>query len=342
MQGRSYTGVWLAVTLLTMAGCAPRSPSPSLVERIPPLSAEAWREIKEDVWTASALAQAEAESSARQEMQEWMARVRAHTESSFVPWYTGYWAQQWIGFKAGWYEMNKEEGQASVEDYLVGYLQEKFYELVLQPAGVKADPQSISQQAAALYVRLLSMQLQCLPKIHGIPPKSLAKKLQQIPLITLPGSPPISAFLSQAFEHDDLTGVAAYDALMARVNSLESQENSSPKKERLQVVAEDTVAQLVAQLPLRAGGGTVAMVVGEALGLFVSAGITAWSAISHDQEQPQIESRLREALDAGLDDMWQTVMEDPELGVLFPVNHMRQQIETGLFPAEEHEPVVPF
>ena len=84
------------------------------------------------------------------------------------------------------------------------------------------------------------------------------------------------------------------------------------------------------------------MVVGEALGLFISAGITAWSAISHDQQRPEIESRLREALDAGLDDIWQTLMEDPEQGVLFPVNHMRQQIETGLFPAEEPEPLTPF
>jgi hypothetical protein len=288
------------------------------------------------------LAQTEAESSARQAMQQWMVRVREHTESDFVPWYSGYWTQQWIGLKAGWHQINKEGDEASVEDYLVEYLQERFYELVLQPAGEKADPQSISQQAAALYVRLLSMQLQCLPKMHGVPPKSLDKKLQQIPLITLPGSPPVSAFLSQAFEHNSLTAVAAYDALMARSNSLESQENSSPKKQRLQVVAEDSVARLVAQLPVRAGGGTVAVVVGEALGLFISAGITAWSAISHDQERPEIESRLQEALDAGLDDMWQTLMEDPEQGVLFPVNHMRQQIETGLFPAEEPEPLTPF
>lgn len=40
---------------------------------------------------------------------------------------------------------------------------------------------------------------------------------------------------------------------------------------------------------------------------------------------------MRAALDAGLNDMWQTLMEDPELGVLFPVNHMSEQIEKGLF-----------
>ncbi|MGB5255384.1 MAG: hypothetical protein WBN68_21955 [Sedimenticolaceae bacterium] len=243
----------LTILLFTLAGCASRSPTLVSVEPIPPLSPDAWRAIKEEIWTASALAQAEAKIYARQAMQEWMVRVREKTENEFVPWYSGYWAQQWIGFKAGWYEMGREDGDTPVEDYLVEYLREKFDELVLQPAGMQADPQTITAQAAALYVRLLSEQLRCLPKMHAIPPQSLRKKLKQIPLITLSGSPPIGACLSQAFDHDDLAGVPAYDLLIARANSVENPESSSMKGERLQVVAEDSVTRLVAELPLRAG-----------------------------------------------------------------------------------------
>ena len=40
--------------------------------------------------------------------------------------------------------------------------------------------------------------------------------------------------------------------------------------------------------------------------------------------------------------MWKTLMENPELGVLSPVNHMIEQIEMGLFPVYETEPAVPF
>lgn len=98
----------------------------------------------------------------------------------------------------------------------------------------------------------------------------------------------------------------------------------------------------MAELPVRAAGSAAALIVGEALGLFISAGVAVWSAISHEQEQPEIESQLREALEAGLDAMWQTLREDPELGVLFPVNHMSEQIETGLFPAYGTESVLPF
>ena len=48
----------------------------------------------------------------------------------------------------------------------------------------------------------------------------------------------------------------------------------------------------------------------------------------------RFEAQLREALDAGLDEMWQVLMEDPQLGVLSPVFHMTAQIETGLFPPD--------
>ena len=236
MRYVSCRATLLTILLFTLAGCVSRSPTLVSVESIPPLLPAMCQAIKEEIWTASTLAQAEAEIYARQAMQEWMVRVRAKTENEFVPWYSGYWAQQRIGFKAGWYEMGREDGDAPVEDYLVGYLQEKFDELVLQPAGMQADPQMITAQAAALYVRLLSEQLRCLPKMHAVPPASLRIKLRQIPLITLSGSPPSGACLSQAFDHEDLAEVPAYVLLIARANSVENPESSSMKGERLQVV----------------------------------------------------------------------------------------------------------
>lgn len=332
----------LTILLVTLAGCATYTPIPVPVEPPPPISAEKWREIKEEIWTASELAQSDAEIYARKAMHEWMQRVRDETENEFVPWYSGYWTQQWIGIKAGWYEMNKDAEEGPVEDYLVTYLQEKFYELVLEPAGTEANPQTILEQAAAQYVQLLSEQLQCIPKTHAVAPMSLQKKLEQIPLIVLPGPPPASAFLSQVYESTNLTGVSAYDALITHSNSVGNQENSSPRKERLHVVAEDSVARLVAQLPVRAGGSGVAMVVGEVVGLFVSAGVAAWSAISHSQNKPEIESQLRRALDVGLNDIWKVLMENPELGVLSPVNHMNGQIGMWMFPARMHDPALPF
>ncbi len=332
----------LAMLLLMLVGCASRSTSIIPTEPVPPVPPEKWREIQEEIWTASTLAYFEAQIYAREAMREWMVRVREKTESEFVPWYTGYWAQQWIGLKAGWYEMNKEEDEPPVEDYLVEYIQEQYYELVLEPAGIPLDPRMITEQTAAQYIQLLSGQLQCIPKMYSVPLRSLQKRLDQIPLIPLSGNNSIGAPLSLLLERSSLTGVPAYDSLLARADSIATQENSAPGKEPLQVVVEDTVARLVADLPVRAGGSAAALLVGETLGLFISAGVAAWSINAHEQKKPEIESQLRHALDAGLDSMWERLMKDPKLGVMFPVNRMHQQIETSLFPVYESEVPVPF
>ena len=98
----------------------------------------------------------------------------------------------------------------------------------------------------------------------------------------------------------------------------------------------------IGELPVRAGGGAAATVIGEALGLVVSAAVAAWSAISHDRQKPEIESQVRVALNDGLEQMWAILMEDPELGVMYPVNHMSGQIEAGLFAVSEPEADLPF
>lgn len=332
----------IVVLLATLAGCASDTPTRVPPEPIPPLSEHAWREIKEEIWTASTLAQSEAGFYARQAMQDWMERVKQLTEKEFVPWYSGYWTQQWIGFKAGWYEMNKGDGDEPVDRYLAQYLLERFTDLVLEPADEPTGPREITEQAAALYVRLMSKQLRCIPRVHAAAPQSLQERLRRIPLIALPYDPPVSAALSVVFDRDDLEGMPAYETLLAGAPVDGSDRGTSADEERLQAVAGDSVARLLAGLPVRAGGSAAAAVAGQALGLFITIGVSTWSAISHERQKPDIESRLRDALAAGLEDMWQQLMEDPLLGVLFPVNHMTAQIETGLFPVQGPDALAPF
>lgn len=332
----------LAILLLTLVGCASRSPTIVQIDPVLPVPPEKWREIQEEIWTASTLAYSESEYFAREAMREWMMRVREKTDSEFIPWYTGYWAQQWIGLKAGWYELNREEGEPPVADYLVKYIQERYYELVLEPAGVPLDPRLIAVHTAEQYVRMLSEQLQYIPKMHSVSLRSLQQKLGLISLIKIHDTRPKGVSLSLLLERTNLSGVEAYDTLLAQTGVSPIQGDSAPGKEPLQVVVEDTVARLVADIPVRAGGSAAALLAGETLGLFISAGVVAWSINSHEQEKPEIESQLRSALDSGLDQMWERLMKDPELGVLFPINHMRRQIETSLFPVGKPEILMPF
>ena len=246
----------LAILLLTLVGCASRGPTIVQIDPVLPVPPEKWREIQEEIWTASTLAHFESEYFAHEAMQEWMMRVRHKTESEFIPWYTGYWTQQWIGLKAGWYEMNREEGEPTITDYLVKYIQERYYELVLQPAAVPLDPRLIAGHTAQQYVQMLSEQLQGIPKMYSVSPLSLQQKLELISLIKLHATKPQGVSL---LERTNLTGVEAYDTLLVQAGVSSIQGNSAPDKEPLQIVVEDTVARLVADLPVRAGGSAAAL-----------------------------------------------------------------------------------
>ena len=342
MRGTGFLIASFATMLSALIGCSSSVRAPVVAEPAPPISADVWREVREEIWTASMLAQSEADTHARQAMREWMGRVRALIDTEFIPWYSGYWTQQWIGVKAGWYEMNREDEEEPVEHYLAQYLQEQFYELVLEPASVESDPQTISKQTAALYVRLLSDQLRCIRQTYAVPSQSLHHQLRQIPLIALAGAKPTTVSLSEVVDRSDLAGMPAYDALIDHADSPGDPENLSADNRYMEFVAEDSVARHLEQLPVRAGGGAAATLVGEALGLFISVGIAAWTAAAHEQEKPEIESQLKGALDAALEDMWRSLMEDRELGVLYPVNHMSRQIETGLFAAHAPDLMAPF
>lgn len=123
----------------------------------------------------------------------------------------------------------------------------------------------------------------------------------------------------------------AYGALLnhAYPNSVNHQ--TSLEKELLLIAAEDSIARLVAELPVRATGSAAAMLAGEPLGIVISVGVTAWSIETHEQDKPRIELRLRETLNKGLQKMWAILIRDPELGVMVPVKHMTHQIESNLF-----------
>ena len=110
-----YDGFLIVSILILLVGRSFRPLTVLPLEPVPSIPPEKWLEIQEELWTASNLARIEAQNYARVAMQEWMMRVRENTDSECVPWYTSYWAQQWIGLKIGWYEMGKEDGEPAVE-----------------------------------------------------------------------------------------------------------------------------------------------------------------------------------------------------------------------------------
>src|SRR5690606_403578 len=138
--------------LLAIGGCARSRPTPAPQPPVV-LSQAAWQRVDWDIIDAPEGASRSAQHYARRSMQVWKEAVHARTEADFIPWFTGYWTQQWLTLKVAWYKVSKNQQTAPGEDRLALYLQEQYRERVLEPVAREINPQLIRERATQLYVQ---------------------------------------------------------------------------------------------------------------------------------------------------------------------------------------------
>ena len=199
-----------------LAGCATpeRAPDPPPPVYVPEST---WQQVDHEIGAASAAARQPAENYARGSMKAWLARVRQRTEADFIPWYTGYWTQQWLAIKVAWYKMSAGQEKDTAVERLAAYLQEQYQERVLGPVATEIDPDAVRGQATKLYVQLLGEQIQAIPRRYGVPLDQFDRRLKEIPAIVLPPPAAHRASLYQTVHALPINELPAYVALLARI-----------------------------------------------------------------------------------------------------------------------------
>jgi hypothetical protein len=332
----------LLVLVAVLAGC---SFAPSQVEEppapLPQVAPGTWRAVDQQIYNASVYARHESEAYARLVMDEWLWRVRQRTEAVFIPWYTGYWTQQWLAIKVSWYKLHSDAGESSPEERLVNYLQEQFYEQVLEPVSSFVDPHTVMEHTTSSYLRELKDTIAPLPARYHIPPELFTRHLQAIPAIEGTSMPLQDASLYAVLQDADLSGVAGYESLLAQIAAVNGSISPTPSADRLQVVARRAVDRLLGTLTVRGGSAAASAIAGGFLGALISTGSAVWGVMEHDNDRPVMEAQLRENLGAAMEVMWHDLVEDQEGGVTAVVHHMSSRIESALFQSAQ-EPLSPY
>jgi len=327
------THALVVALLLSLAGCAAPERSPEGDSSVH-VSATTWQQVDQDIASASLTAQEAAENYAHGLMDGWMRRVRELGEEDFIPWYTGYWTQQWLSIKVAWYKMGDGEGNEAGDDpavrRLAAYLQEEYQERVLEPAAEEVDPNAVSEQATSLYVKLLAEQLQGIPRRHDVPTAQFEHRLQAIPAIAAATPAAQNASLYRLVYSDPIASLPAYASLLEHLREVRAGFGAGPSDAQLSPVAERAAESLMDQLAIRSGASAAAAALGGVAGIVVSLGAAGFGAIAHAQEKPALEAQLRETLDVALEEMWRQLVEDPASGVLAGIYHIAEQIERGL------------
>ncbi len=323
--------------VVALAGCATRSEAPAQV------SENSWRLVDNDVAAASLAARVAAENYAKGEMERWRGRIHDLTEEAFIPWFTGYWTQQWLAVKVAWYKLGGDDVDPATQR-LAAYLQEQYREQVLEPVAEEVDPDAVRVQATRLYVERLAATLRELPQRHGVPLAQFEARLAGIPAIALAlpdRNDERSASLLQLVRADPVTRLPAFAALLTRIDKAASGEGATSSAAHLSLVARRASEKLATRFASSGGASAAAAAIGGVAGVVISLGSFGFGAIAHADDEPAMEAQLRESLDAAADEMWLVLSEDPSIGVMAGVLHISARIEervvtTIVQPVTEH------
>jgi hypothetical protein len=264
-------------------------------------------------------------------MQRWLALVQRQTDEEFIPWFYGYWTQQWLSFKVSWYKLGADEDDPTVRR-LAAYLQEEYQELVLEPVAEEVSPERILHASTRIYVRQLDMRLQTIPGRHGVPQDQFDQRLSALPVIS--GEP--GASLYQLIHADPLERLPAYAALLERVGAVPGGDWSADPG--ISLVAQRTSERLVDEMTTSGAVSAVAAMVGRVAGTALSLGATIFTLISRDAARPESEAQLRHSLAVALDQESRALLSSPDRGVLAGVWYLSGQIEEGLGRPFQYQP----
>ncbi|WP_256680003.1 hypothetical protein [Pseudomonas sp. Marseille-P9899] len=323
----------LVGVLLALGGCGSRSRTPE-----PPpvvLSQAAWQQVDREIVIASRGATGSAGDYARRSMRVWREQVQARTEDDFIPWFTGYWTQQWLTLKVAWYKMSQNNAQP--DNRLALYLQEQYRERVLEPVAKEINPDLIRERATELYVQLLGQQLQGIAQRYRAAPDQFALHLNRIPAIALGPPPARDASIQQVLAARPFVQLPAWLALDEQVRKAATN-NATASDTGLSSVASKASTRLEATLAPRGAASAVAAAVGKAAGLLISVASAGIGAMMHESERPEMVEQLRVILNVALNEEWQSLMENHASGVMAGVWSMAGEIEGRLGAQSEMAP----
>jgi hypothetical protein len=312
----------IVAMLMALVGCA--SAPPVLIAE------STWRQVDRGIVAASQAATGQTKNYARDAMERWMVLVYQRTDADFIPWFTGYWTQQWLAVKVAWYKLSAGGEKDPVVNRLALYLREQYQDRVLEPVAKEIDPGLIMEQATKLYVRLLGEQLQGLPQRYGVPLAQFEQRLKGIPAIALGPSPTHNVSLYLIVHADPIDRLPAYAALVDRIHSAPGGAGTWSSDAGILSVTKQTSEILATELASRGVSSAVAAVAGGAAGMVISLSAAGFSAIVRESERPETEVRLRQSLNAAFNEEWLDLMWNPDTGVLAGVYYLSGQIEGSL------------
>ncbi len=324
----------MAVLVAVLTACATPKRLPDATP-VPQLPESRLRQIDNEIVAASFAASELARTTARSSMERWRDRVYERTDTDFIPWFTSYWTQKWLGIRMAWYTLNAENGREVAPKKLASYLDEQYHDRVLHPASQEVDPYQVRGEATRRYLRVLGERLREIPRRSGVSTAQFDRRLKDTCAITLMPPPAYRVTLYQLVHADPIDQLAAYAELNDRIQRAARGAGTAPADAILSPVALRVGEKLIADTAIGGGAGAAAMIFGGVPGMMISLGATGYGAITHEHHRPQMVMKLQNDLNTVVAEMWLGFMET---SVSEGVYYISEQIERCLTPKSHAAP----
>ena len=294
-----------------------------------------WQQIDKDIETASLSSRETVRQYTRKAMERWREQVFRRTESDFIPWFTGYWTQQWLGMKVGWYKLSAKNEKDSVVNRLALYLQEQYHERVLDPVAKVTDPNVIMGDAVTLYLQMLSAHLGEIQEHYAVPQDQFDQRLNRIPAITLAPPPARNASLYQVMQAEPLNTLPAYTALIDKIHKAGGDKGVDSTDTAMAPVAKRASQRMEAEMAPRGAASVVSAAAGKLAGGLITLGVAGIRALIQASDRPDSEALIRSSLGNTFDKAWIKLVQNPTTGVMAGTLYMAGQIEGNLAGSAE-------
>lgn len=286
-------------------------------------------QISSDVASALGKALVASRQSASNNLEQWKNEVMHRVDHPFLDWYYNYFNQLGIGAKSIWinlYSISEEEKA----EKLIGSFQQEFAKQVFQPSLMQLEMERFTRQAVDIYVSEANRNLAGVQSAYNIPQPTWERFLEGLGSITYNAGGQQQDLTLRAVSRG--TGYLATTAMIKAIGFIGTKKVVASTVSKATSKAVTKLATKTAAKAAAEGSGEMAVgLLGlELLNPLAGLGIIVWDVWDHYHTVQLERPILRANLESYLNEVKESLLNDPENGILSSVNKFHDGILNSL------------
>lgn len=286
-------------------------------------------QISTEVTSALGKALVASRQSASNNLEQWKNEVMHRVDHPFLDWYYNYFNQLGIGAKSIWinlYSISEEEKA----EKLIGSFQQEFAKQVFQPSLMQLEMERFTRQAVDIYVSEANRNLAGVQSAYNIPQPTWERFLEGLGSITYNAGGQQQDLTLRAVSRG--TGYLATTAMIKAIGFIGTKKVVASTVSKATSKAVTKLATKTAAKAAAEGGGEMAVgLLGlELLNPIAGLGIIVWDVWDHYHTVQLERPILRASLESYLNEVKESLLNDPENGILSSVNKFHDGILNSL------------